>query len=51
VHLVATDLDWTFGKGDDVRGTGEALLMAMAGRPAALEDLDGPGKARLAAHL
>jgi uncharacterized protein (TIGR03083 family) len=51
VRLVATDLDWSFGKGDDVRGTGEALLMAMAGRPAALEDLDGPGKARLAAHL
>jgi uncharacterized protein (TIGR03083 family) len=51
VRLVATDLDWSFGSGDDVRGAGEALLMAMAGRPAALDDLDGPGKARLAAHF
>ena len=48
VRLVATDLDWAYGKGPDVRGSGEALLMAMAGRGAALADLDGPGKAKLA---
>ena len=48
VRLVATDLDWSHGKGDEVRGSGEALLMAMAGRRAALDDLDGPGKAKLA---
>jgi uncharacterized protein (TIGR03083 family) len=48
VQLVATDLDWSHGRGPQVRGTGEALLMAMAGRPAALADLDGPGKAKLA---
>ena len=47
VRLVATDLDWAFGKGPEVRGSGEALLMAMAGRRAALDDLDGPGKAKL----
>lgn len=46
-RLVATDLDWSYGKGDEVRGTGEALLMAMSGRSAALDDLDGPGIARL----
>ena len=51
VRLVATDLDWSFGRGDEVRGTGEALLMAMAGRRAALDDLDGPGKAELASHF
>jgi uncharacterized protein (TIGR03083 family) len=51
VRLVATDLDWSHGKGDEVRGSGEALLMAMAGRPAALRDLDGPGKAKLAQRL
>jgi uncharacterized protein (TIGR03083 family) len=50
-RLVATDVDWSAGKGDEVRGTGEALLMAMAGRRAALADLDGPGKAKLAAHM
>ena len=48
VRLVATDLDWAYGKGPEVRGSGEALLMAMAGRRAALADLDGPGKAKLA---
>lgn len=32
-------------------GPGEALLMAMSGRPAALADLDGPGHATLAARL
>jgi len=48
VRLVATDLDWADGKGPEVRGSGEALLMAMAGRGTALDDLDGPGKAKLA---
>ena len=48
VRLVATDLDWAYGNGPEVRGSGEALLMAMAGRPAFLDDLDGPGKALLA---
>jgi uncharacterized protein (TIGR03083 family) len=48
VRLVATDLDWAYGKGPEVRGSGEAVLMAMAGRRAALDDLEGPGKAKLA---
>jgi uncharacterized protein (TIGR03083 family) len=51
VRLVATDLDWTYGRGPEVRGSGEALLMAMAGRRAAVDDLDGPGKAKLARHI
>jgi uncharacterized protein (TIGR03083 family) len=51
VRLVATDLDWSHGNGPEVRGSGEALLMAMAGRWAALEDLDGPGKAKLGQRL
>jgi uncharacterized protein (TIGR03083 family) len=51
VRLVATDLDWSHGRGAEVKGSGEALLMAMAGRSAALEDLDGPGKAKLAQHF
>ncbi|MGV0794615.1 maleylpyruvate isomerase family mycothiol-dependent enzyme [Mycolicibacterium sp. XJ1819] len=51
VRMVATDLDWSHGKGAEVRGSGEAVLMAMAGRAAALDDLDGPGKAKLAQHL
>ena len=49
--LRATDIDWAHGHGPEVTGPGEALLMAMAGRPAALADLDGPGRATLAARL
>lgn len=41
--LVATDVDWSWGDGPEVRGPGEALLMAMLGRRAALADLEGPG--------
>jgi uncharacterized protein (TIGR03083 family) len=43
LKLVATDLDWDFGSGPEVHGTGEALLMAMNGRRDALADLEGPG--------
>lgn len=41
--LVATDLDWASGEGPEVTGTGEALLMAVAGRGQALEELSGEG--------
>jgi uncharacterized protein (TIGR03083 family) len=51
VRLVATDVDWSHGSGQEVRGPGEALLMAMAGRPHALEDLTGPGKPKLARNI
>lgn len=51
VRLVADDLDWTHGRGPEVTGSGEALLMAMAGREAALDDLSGPGLARLSPRL
>jgi uncharacterized protein (TIGR03083 family) len=47
VRLISTDLDWSHGNGPEARGTGEAVLLAMAGRRAALDDLDGPGKAKL----
>jgi uncharacterized protein (TIGR03083 family) len=43
LRLVATDLEWTIGKGPEVRGTAEAILMAIAGRRALLSDLDGDG--------
>ncbi|MCV7115907.1 maleylpyruvate isomerase family mycothiol-dependent enzyme [Mycobacterium nebraskense] len=48
LRLRATDLDC---HGPEVTGPGEALLMAMSGRPAALADLDGPGLDTLAARL
>lgn len=43
LHAVATDLDWSTGKGAEVRGPAEALLMALAGRRAATGELSGPG--------
>lgn len=51
LRLVATDVDWTAGRGPDVRGAGEALLMAMAGRPGVVEALAGPGQPILAARI
>lgn len=51
VRLVATDLDWSRGSGPEVTGPAEALLMAMAARPCALADLEGPGKSTLAQHI
>ena len=47
LRLVATDMEWTHGDGPAVRGTGEALLMAMCGRKSALDDLTGDGVATL----
>ena len=51
LSFAATDLAWTTGKGPAVEGPGEALLMAMAGRPAALPELSGPGLSTLAERI
>ena len=51
LRLVATDLDWSMGRGAEVSGPGEALLMAMAGRRDAVGDLAGPGLPVLAARV
>lgn len=51
LRLRATDIDWTHGSGPGVTGPGEALLMAMAGRPAAVADLSGPGCPTLAERV
>lgn len=46
LRLVATDIDWVTGDGPEVHGTGEALLLAVAGRSPAFDDLSGPGLER-----
>ena len=51
VRLVATDVDWTFGRGAELRGPGEALLMTVAGRRTAVGELSGPGQERVARRL
>lgn len=49
--LRATDLDWSIGDGPLVEGTGEALLMAIAGRRGIVDELAGPGVATLAERI
>lgn len=51
VRLQASDLDWSVGDGPEVTGPALSLLMALAGRPAALTDLRGDGIGRLAATM
>ena len=51
LRLHATDLDWRSGDGADVAGPGEALALAMAGRPVALAELDGDGVSVLQERL
>lgn len=48
--LRATDADWTHGSGDEVAGPIMALMLAMTGRTAALDDLTGDGVATLRAR-
>ena len=45
--LTATDVAWTTGDGPAVTGTGEALLLAIAGRRGVTDELAGPGVATL----
>lgn len=47
LHLVATDIPWTAGAGAKVEGPIFALLLLVTGRTAALDQLTGPGLARL----
>lgn len=51
LRLVATDIDWSAGRGPELSGPAEAVLLAIAGRPAALPDLSGPGRSILAGRI
>ena len=50
LRLAATDMDWSHGTGPEVTGPAEALVMLMAGRLIALDDLSGEGKPTLVAR-
>ena len=43
LRFIATDQDWRHGDGPEIIGSSEAIAMAVSGRPAALDDLAGPG--------
>jgi uncharacterized protein (TIGR03083 family) len=51
LRFEATDQAWTWGSGPGVRGTGEALMMALTGRAVVLSELDGDGVAVLRDRL
>ena len=51
VRLVATDLHFAAGVGPQVRGAADALLMAIAGRHGVVDELSGPGQAKLARRI
>jgi uncharacterized protein (TIGR03083 family) len=51
LKLRATDADWSAGEGAEVTGPLISLLLAIAGRKAALDDLSGAGTSALAARL
>ena len=51
LRFEATDLDWAHGDGLVLRGNAEALLLAIAGRAAALDTLTGDGVPTLRARL
>ncbi|WP_067675874.1 maleylpyruvate isomerase family mycothiol-dependent enzyme [Nocardia miyunensis] len=51
LRLHANDIDWSHGTGPEVTGTGEALLLAITGRPSVLGELTGPGRKILADRI
>ena len=51
LRLRATDVDWTYGRGPEVSGSGEALVMAMCGRRAVIGELSGPGQPTMAGRM
>jgi uncharacterized protein (TIGR03083 family) len=48
LRLIATNAEWAAGTGPEVRGPLEAIMMAICGRSAALQDLTGTGVELLA---
>jgi uncharacterized protein (TIGR03083 family) len=51
LRMSATDSDWSAGEGPSVEGPLASLILVMAGRKAALQDLSGEGTQTLRARL
>ncbi|WP_228541448.1 maleylpyruvate isomerase family mycothiol-dependent enzyme [Nocardia sp. XZ_19_369] len=47
LRFVATDVSWSKGHGPEVRGPGEAIVLAMVGRAVAVDELAGDGVVEL----
>ena len=51
LRLRATDLEWASGTGPELHGPAEALIMALAGRSVALQDLAGEGVSVMSSRM
>jgi uncharacterized protein (TIGR03083 family) len=51
LRLVATDVEWSAGDGLEVTGPLMAIILAVTGRKAGLDDLTGPGVETLRSRL
>ena len=51
LHLGADDLDWSYGQGQEVHGSAEALMLLLTGRVVEPDEFSGPGSAQLRARL
>jgi len=51
LRLVAEGFDWSWGEGAEVRGSTEALILMLSGRPIEPGELTGPGAETLYARL
>src|SRR4051795_9929718 len=47
LRFEATDVDWSYGDGELVTGSANALLLGLTGRPSGLDELEGDGVATL----
>ena len=43
IRMIATDIDWHYGTGPEVRGPAAAIILAACGRSVWHDRLDGPG--------
>ncbi len=51
LSFAATDIDWSWGSGPEVRGPATSLILALQGRRRGLDDLTGAGLATLRSRL
>ncbi len=49
--LIASDVDWTHGSGQEVKGPLSSIILALTGRKAGLADLTGDGVATLSGRM
>ena len=51
LRVVVDGIDWSHGEGPEVRGSSEAVMLMLAGRPVGAEEFSGPGAPKLFSRL